>query len=271
MQISSLIGKTVLSRSGENFGYVLALRLTRDMKKLSCLICSDAEEEEFRLPARAISSVDDAVIASGQRVQSPTGIPCPLGRSVYTHAGEFIGRIADVDTGENPVLVVQTQDGQRRVDLSCTVMGETVIVYPSAEERHSAKSRRASAKTGKKHISESGSETKKTITSSPNPDQTASNASDPSLVEKDTRPAQTPAEQNRTTAVRFPQKYSDGVRSDRIDRANLLGRRVRKSVYDSEGKPIALAGERITTEILSRARRNNRLLALTMNTLTNLY
>ena len=57
----------------------------------------------------------------------------------------------------------------------------------------------------------------------------------------------------------------------RINRTNLLGRRVKKSVYDETGAPIALAGERITPETITKARRKNKLLALTVNTLTNLY
>lgn len=57
----------------------------------------------------------------------------------------------------------------------------------------------------------------------------------------------------------------------RIDRTNLLGRRVKRSVYDETGTPIAVAGERITPQTIALARRKNRLLALTVNTLTNLY
>ena len=60
-------------------------------------------------------------------------------------------------------------------------------------------------------------------------------------------------------------------REYRLDRTNLLGRRVKRSVYDEHGEPVALAGERITPEVIARARRGNRLLALTVNTLTNLY
>ena len=55
------------------------------------------------------------------------------------------------------------------------------------------------------------------------------------------------------------------------DRTNLLGRRVKRSVYDEHGAPIATAGERVTPEMIAAARRKNRLLALTVNTLTNLY
>ena len=55
-----------------------------------------------------------------------------------------------------------------------------------------------------------------------------------------------------------------------VDRVNLLGRLVKITVRDANGEPIAVCGERITPEVISRARRNNLLLRLTVNTLTNI-
>ena len=54
------------------------------------------------------------------------------------------------------------------------------------------------------------------------------------------------------------------------DLPNLLGRRVKRSVFDETGAPVALAGERITPDTVAKARRKNKLLALTVNTLTNI-
>ena len=54
------------------------------------------------------------------------------------------------------------------------------------------------------------------------------------------------------------------------DRVNLLGRIVKKTVHAQNGIPIAQAGERITPAVLSLARRENKLLQLTVNTLTNI-
>ena len=55
-----------------------------------------------------------------------------------------------------------------------------------------------------------------------------------------------------------------------MNRTNLLGKKVRRSVYDDRGMPIAVAGERITPAILSVARRSGRLLELAVNTITQL-
>lgn len=270
MLISSLVGKTVLSRSGERFGYVLALRPTRDMKKLSCLVCADEDEEEFFLPARAVLSVEDAVIAGRQRTNAPTGIPSPIGSPVYTHTGEQLGTITDIDTGDSPALILFSNGEEHRIDVSCAAMDETVIVYPTAEDRRSAGSRRS-------RLTMSGrTSAKKTKTSTTSAEKSASNNKVPQ--QKNIAPVQEfPKIQPRQTEpLATSSKVSQPVASAQtnsyqLNRTNLLGKRLKKSVFDDQGKPIALAGERITPEILARARRSNRLLELTVNTLTNLF
>ncbi len=244
MQVSSLIGKNVLTRAGECLGYVLSLRLTRGLKAISCLVCVDADEEEFFLPMRAVLSAEDAVIAGSARLRAPTGTECPVGRPVYSHTGEFLGHIGDVDTGESPALLIRGGKEPLRVDIACAALGETVIVYPSGEERRSA----GRKKSGTTRVpQEHGTKIKQTST--PN--------------------RQPPASQER--AKRLFTLPTQDASAQRIDRTNLLGRRVKRSVFDETGKAVALAGERITPETLARARRCNRLLALTVNTLTNLY
>ncbi len=53
-------------------------------------------------------------------------------------------------------------------------------------------------------------------------------------------------------------------------RLDLIGKTVKKTVYTQEGAPLVSAGEIITPTILRKARLNNRLLQLTVNTLTNI-
>lgn len=66
-----------------------------------------------------------------------------------------------------------------------------------------------------------------------------------------------------------PQKQAAATDNE-FNRLNLLGRRLRKNTFDADGNTVALAGELITPEILSHARRSNCLLRLTVNALTNL-
>lgn len=277
MLISSLPGKAVLTRSGEWLGYVVALTLTRDMKKLSCLICADAEEEEFLLPARAALSAGDAVIARRQRAERATGVPSPIGRQVFSHTGEELGVIADVDTGEDPALIVRGEE-ERRVAVLCAAMDQTVIVYPTPEERRAASGTRSKTRSPKPK-------------SQPAPIAAAPEAAPEGAPSRKRMPVPSPVPQPLPQPAPFPAPPVQPAPPDtdstapqpapspapfaeanmwRIDRTNLLGRRVKRSVFDDAGKPVALAGERITPETLKRARRHNRLLALTVNTLTNL-
>ena len=268
MLISSLVGKTVLSRSGERFGYVLALRPTRDMKKLSCLVCADEDEEEFFLPARAVLSVEDAVIAGRQRTNAPTGIPSPIGSPVYTHTGEQLGKNTDIDTGDSPALILFSNGEEHRIDVSCAAMDETVIVYPTAEDRRSAGSRRTrlatSGRTSAKKTSSASAEKSANINKNTQQKNIAPVQEFPKIQPKQPEPLATSSKVSQPAASAQTNSYQ-------LNRTNLLGKRLKKSVFDDQGKPIALTGERITPEILARARRSNRLLELTVNTLTNLF
>ncbi len=251
MQLSTLIGKPVLTRAGDRLGYVTAVYLSRDMKKISSLLCADDEEEEFCLPARAMLSAADAVIAGGARLKAPTGIASPIGKRAYTHTGEELGTLTDVELGEEPALLITRGENTLRCETARAVIRETVIVYPSAAERRpaSAKRKQAPQKKGNTRAMSAPKRTEPTM--SAQPPTNGGTLSPPPMPEAE--PAKAPAG------------------SFRIDRTNLLGRRVKRSVYDETGAPIAVAGERVTPETIALARRKNRLLALTVNTLTNLY
>lgn len=246
MQLSTLIGKPVLTRAGDRLGYVTAAHPARDLKKISSLVCADDDENEFCLPARAILSVSDAVIAGGARLKAPTGIESPIGKRAYSHTGEELGALSDAELGEIPSLLITGDNGQLRCDAACATIGETVIVYPSPEDRRPAAAKR-------RHTPK-----KNTVAATMSEIPAATPPSPPPMSEQDMQKMQSAPEPPRR----------DGFR---IDRTNLLGRRVKKSVYDETGAPIALAGERITPETITKARRKNKLLALTVNTLTNLY
>ena len=245
MQLSTLIGKPVLTRAGDRLGYVTAALLTRDMKKISSLLCADDDEEEFCIPARAILSAADAVITGGARLKAPTGIASPIGKPAYTHTGEALGTLTDVELGDEPALLIASGATTLRCAAACATIGETVIVYPSATERRPASARRSHAP-------------KKT-----------ENTRTMSAQRQSTMPADDGVQAPPSMPEAKPSKtHAEGFR---IDRTNLLGRRVKRSVYDETGTPIAVAGERITQQTIALARRKNRLLALTVNTLTNLY
>lgn len=253
MKLSTLIGKPVLTRAGERLGYVTAAYLTRDMKKLSSVLCADDNEEDFCLPARAILSAADAVIAGAARLDAPTGVPSPIGKAAYTNTGEALGILSDVETGETPLLLIAKDDMTISCEAARAAIGETVIVYPTAAEKRPSPAKRGHApKQKQKNLPMSADPL-------PNPTMSAPAANSPA------RPTQSPPAMSAERALK------QRANAFRIDRTNLLGRRVKRSVYDEAGSPIATAGELVTPEMIARARRKNKLLALTVNTLTNLY
>ena len=227
MQLSSLIGKQILSPAGEVLGYVKGAYLSRDFCKLSLLVCIDDEEEEFYLPSRAVLSAEDVVVAGKGRLEKPTGVPCPVGKTAYTERGEYLGQVVDFLYGEEGItpVFIALKDGVRTtLSVDLVTVGETVML----RDAESAKPVRV------------------------RPKKTAAGSS---------RKVQAPPEEK---------KAGETGQAINLNRWNLLGRVVKKTVYDPLGVPIALAGEKITPAILTRARRSNRLLQLTVNTLTNI-
>lgn len=235
MQLTSLIGKQILSPAGEHIGYVLAARPSRDLKKVSCLVCADDDEEEFFLPMKNVLSCGDALIAQRVRASSPTGIPCPVGNAVYSHKGERIGTLGELFVGEDPLFTVYEESGQVNYPPARVAVGDSLIVYPVGCKKPAA------VKKPPQRTAEQKTQKTKTV-EQPEP-------------EKKDEPEKPAAETTGT--------------EDALNRLNLLGRRLKKSVYDEKGYPIAMAGEQITKKIVSLARRSNRLLQLTVNTLTN--
>lgn len=240
MELSTLIGKQILSPNGEILGYVKNAYLTQGNKKLSSLECIDGEEDEFFLSARSVLSVGDAVIASRARLAAPTGTPCPIGTAAYSHMGERLGAVGDLLLGDAAPVYVLIKDGVRTsYAAECVSCGETVIVYPDAATKRSATRSKAKSAGKKKER--------------------------PTAIEKPEvqEPPQMPAPQTE------PPQPTEQTEPEY--RCNLLGRTVKKSLYDCFGFPIVVAGEKITPAVLSAARRNNLLLQLTVNTLTNIY
>ena len=226
MQISTYIGKPVISPNGDAFGYVTDVRLARSFDKIACIVCADENEEEFYLPMRAVLSCADAVVAGRGRLQTPTGVSSPVGKKAYTQTGKALGFVSDVLLGQEGAKLV-VADGEQRTEVPYenVQIGETAVVYESAVKRRAAPKKRESAPAAVKPTRKKA------------PDQT------------------------REQAPQKPQAIL-------LNRTNLLGRRVRRSVYDDRGMPIAVAGERITPEVLSTARRAGRLLELAVNTIT---
>lgn len=250
MELSTIIGKQILSPSGEILGYVKNAFLTQGNKKISSLECIDGEEEEFYLSARAILSIGDAVIASRARLSAPTGTRCPIGAAAYSYEGEYLGAAGDILLGDASPVYILVKDGVRKsYAADCVSCGETIIVYPDKQKKIAAN-----------RLKSAGRASKAEKTAEPAKLKHKNN-----LTETNNVLHNTDTEKSITTEEIIDQNPEADYR------CNLLGKIVKKSLYDCFGFPIAVAGERITPSVLAAARRNNLLLRLTVNTLTNLY
>ncbi len=236
MQLSTLIGKPILSPAGQAYGYVTEARPTRDFTQIACLVCADGDEEEFYLPGKAILSAGDGVIAGKSRLNAPAGVPSPVGKTAYAQTGEALGVVSDLllGEGEEGVLAVSREGVRMTVPVSRALIAEHVVVYPNEAAR------RAASRTA---------------------------ASKPSAENRRT-PRKKPAHAAAETASAAPMPEKEAPKIALLNHTNLLGRRVKRSLFDSFGNPVALAGERVTPSILSLARRKNLLVKLTVNTLT---
>lgn len=246
MQISTLIGKQILSPNGEHLGYVTGAYLTRDLSALSALAAADEEEEEFFLPVKSVLSCSDAIIAQGTKI-SPVGVPVPLMKAAFTHTGGALGIVTDWQDGRLPCFTVSCKGLLLTVPAAFVRAEGTVLLYPEPLPVRKKTSKPKKPKT-------------ESVSSDPaQPDPTAPSGTpepSPAPVLSEALGSETPEPSAAPKAV--PLFY----------RGNLLGRRIKRNVFDGEGAPIALAGEKVTPEILSRARRKGKLLALTVNTIT---
>lgn len=128
MEFSKLIGKRVLSTEGETLGYVLRTYLSKDLTALKCLLCVDAEEEEFFLSAESVQKIGDVILAENAPLFSPSGVPCPVGKAVYDEQGSFLGIASALTSGANGVLTVMGQLGEKEYSTKRIIAKETVIV-----------------------------------------------------------------------------------------------------------------------------------------------
>lgn len=284
MELSKNIGKPVLSPAGENLGYVTGALLPRDYSAVAAYVCASEDEEEYYLPVSAIRAASDALIAVRTRQTAPSGLtPCPIGKRAYTVEGENSGVIADFLFGDVAPAFLLYRDGETLpVPVSRFVIGESALVYPSAAPKKplSVKRKKPAEKppemTVEKAVKKSAPLPAPAV--EPTPAPTAEPAPEPAPTAPE--PLPTPAPAPFVEPAPAPQPISDPAPQSpsreeapqrERGRFNLLGRQLKRSVFDEQGYLIARAGEKITRETLLNARRHNRLLELTVNTLTNLH
>ena len=94
---SDLIGKPLLSRSGERIGYIKNIQTDKRRSRIRNLECCDEEEEEFVLPVSAVAQfgADAAIVKTLSAVGCKNCEPAPFGLPAYSEKGEKLGTIDD--------------------------------------------------------------------------------------------------------------------------------------------------------------------------------
>lgn len=256
MKLSSLIGKQALTTQGENLGYVLQAYFSRNA--LSSLLLADGEEEEFYVPARAVLSWGDALVLKNLRIPAPTGEPAPLSRAVFSDTGEALGTVRDLAFGDEETKFITEKEAY---PLPRVAVGDTLMVYPvlapKPQRKRTSSKKSKPRKAPQKEVDVPMSASAPVTETMPEPA--------PMSV-----PTPTTPRSEREPAPMETAPQTDNPADAPFNRYNLLGRKVKKTVYDVSGYPLIRAGERITPSVLSIVRRNNKLLELTVNTLTNI-
>ena len=97
MFLKDFIGKKVLSHEGKILGYTRSAFFSSGFKRITALLCSDEEEEDFILPLTQNQTVSDALIMPRRPSNKVTGTPyAPILKQVYSLQGEFLGCVSDV-------------------------------------------------------------------------------------------------------------------------------------------------------------------------------
>ena len=95
--VSGLIGKPLLTRSGEYLGCVTNVQTDARFARIRNFVCFDREEEDFLLPASAIAEYgQDALVVRGTARNACRNCrDLPLKCKVYSQTGDALGAIDD--------------------------------------------------------------------------------------------------------------------------------------------------------------------------------
>lgn len=262
MRHSELIGKQIFTRDGNFLGTAIGAILEKNLSKVAALRCADAEEEEFFLPFPAVQSYATAIItrADGEkysprkeeRLEQEEGenpsLPdffsypaAPIGKKVLSVGGEELGVCSDfLFLGRSARMLVSREREILSFPTANLRVNEVVIVAPFP------------ARSGGKGTGEKRAKTVRTEKEI---------AKTPTAREESPQPKEKEGRGEEISPRREKQSS--------FDRFDLLGRYVRRSVFSANGSLLFREGELITPYLLRIARENNKLLELTVATLTD--
>lgn len=247
------VAKPVLTLEGEALGVVKSAVFSRDLGKIVGLTAFDEEsEEEFTFDLRVIYRAGENAVLLGGDPRPPK---CewrgsPVGLPAFSLLGEYLGRIVDVALEDERTVAVVAEKGEYAMD-RLIAAGEGAALIDTAEERTVLPARRRARRSSDSRARER--------------EESAEPAKERAEVAA-TVPAETEAREEGERNSAAVESTARIVCGDKL----LIGRKLKRDIFNQRGDRIAKEGERITRDVLEKAKKYGLLFDLTVGSLSNL-
>ena len=134
MKLSELYGMQVEKINSKRRGYVLKAFAEGD--KISHIVCSDADENEFCVAAKDILSANNCIIYRNESRFMRKNRALRLGAPCFNERGKILGVIKDYTL--NGLTIKSVQIGEKSYSYSRVIAGDAVIIKDKAKPDVSA-------------------------------------------------------------------------------------------------------------------------------------
>lgn len=294
--VSELIGKPLLTKSGEYLGCVKSVQTDARYGRIRNFACFDRDEEDFLLPASAIAQFgqDALVVQYASRRACKNCVPLPLKCKTYSQSGNELGAIDDFLRSGTELTGVVLSNGQAYplerlvkvtdvavLDLSDPFVPPKTRKAPAQKSAPPAKARAREcaeaalpdAETDEKaHTApaapyeEVASLRETAAAVAKESAQRKEGAAPPDAVAETEAPpdAETVGEQPHAAQTAAPPKSGGTRPAVRAGKGLLTGKILPADLVDVRGNVLTPAGTRVTADVIRRAMAHNKLFALTM-------
>lgn len=294
--VSELIGKPLLTKSGEYLGCVKSVQTDARYGRIRNFACFDRDEEDFLLPASAIAQFgqDALVVQYAARRACKNCVPLPLKCKTYSQSGDELGAIDDFLRSGTELTGVVLSNGQAYplerlvkvtdvavLDLSDPFVPPKTRKAPAQKSAPPAKARARECAAAALPDAETD-ERAHTAPAAPYEEvaslretaaavaeesaQREEGAAPPDAVAETAAPpdAETVGEQPHAAQTAAPPKSGGTRPAVRAGKGLLTGKILPADLVDVRGNVLAPAGTRVTADVIRRAMAHNKLFALTM-------
>lgn len=294
--VSELIGKPLLTKSGEYLGCVKSVQTDARYGRIRNFACFDRDEEDFLLPVSAIAQFgqDALVVQYAARRACKNCVPLPLKCKTYSQSGDELGAIDDFLRSGTELTGVVLSNGQAYplerlvkvtdvavLDLSDPFVPPKTRKAPAQKSAPPAKERARECAAAALPDAETDGEQPHTAQTAAPYEEVASlretaaavadgereeGAAPPDAVAETAAPpdAETVGEQPHAAQTAAPPKSGGTRPAVRAGKGLLTGKILPADLVDVRGNVLAPAGTRVTADVIRRAMAHNKLFALTM-------